>query len=552
MTQTHIGKDSKSVKIIKKREVKVETRQFIGGRTDNSYYQEDKSFYARNPATAESLDPQFFEVSSLGIQAACDCAAAAFEGFSSLKGATKANFLDAIASQIEALGDELVSRAMLETALPQARIQGERGRTCGQLRMFATLLREGSWVDARIDTKQKDRLPLAKPDLRSIKQALGPVAVFGASNFPLAFSVAGGDTASALAAGCPVIVKAHPAHPGTSQLVAEAICRAAEQTSMPAGVFSLLQGSRHETGGELVKHDAVAAVAFTGSLQAGRALYDLASSREVPIPVFAEMGSSNPVFFLPEIVSAECQGLAESAAQSVLMGVGQFCTNPGIMVMIDSQQSRDFAQHLSAKLDGVDAGVMLTAGIQQSYDDAVATRAAKKSVQALNQKPNKQRACASLQTVTAVDFIAQTELADEIFGPASLLVYCQDFDEMLALANSLEGQLTCSLWGTERELIEQAALVSVLVKTAGRVVFNGFPTGVEVAHAMVHGGPYPATTANGSTSVGTAAVDRFSRSVCFQDCPDELLPDGLKDSNPENIWRLVNGKRSQCGLKEGS
>lgn len=434
----------------------------------------------------------------------------------------RAAFLDRIAEEIEALGEELLGLASAETALPLARITGERGRTCGQLRMFAALLR-GEPLGIRIERADPDRKPLPKPDLRRTLVPLGPVAVFGASNFPLAFSVAGGDTASALAAGCPVVVKAHPSHPGTSELVGRAILRAAEATDMPKGVFALLHGGP-EVGKQLVLQPTIAAVGFTGSQRAGRALFDLAASRPRPIPVYAEMGSVNPVFLFPGALAERGAAIADGYAASLTLGVGQFCTNPGVVVGPAGPDFDAFLARVGERLAETPEGTMLDEGIRARYEEGVGRLAGHAALTACHKGEGVRPA---LFVVSAERFSASAELHEETFGPAGIAVRCDEEVDLMNVAIDLEGQLTASVHFADSDVPEVRRILPLLVRMAGRIVANGFPTGVEVNPAMQHGGPYPATTDSRSTSVGTAAIDRFLRPIAFQDFPSELLPPEL-------------------------
>lgn len=509
-------------------------------------------FTATNPTSGDLLEPEYSEASAAEIDAAVTAAAGAFDDYRRTSPEQRAAFLRAIADELVDLGDILIARAHAETGLPEARLTGERARTVGQLRLFANVVEEGSWVGARIDTALPERTPLPRPDLRRMHLPLGPVAVFGASNFPLAFSVAGGDTASALAAGCPVVFKAHPAHPGTSELAARAVLRAADRTGMPAGVFGLVQGRGHEVGLGLVNHPAVQAVGFTGSLRAGRALFDAAAARPQPIPVYAEMGSVNPVFLLPSALGSGAESLAAGLANSITLGVGQFCTKPGIVVAQEGAALDDFVQQLAERIAGVAPAPMLYGGICSSYHEGVAalqddpdvTLVASAAAPAAAERYGR----AAVFRTTAEALTRRPELREELFGPSSLVVAARDAAEMLEVARTMEGQLTATVHGTPEELAEQETLVQLLVDRAGRLIFNGFPTGVEVSHAMQHGGPYPATTAPATTSVGTAAIHRFTRAVAFQDFPDARLPAELQDANPRGIWRLVNGELSRGAI----
>ena len=487
------------------------------------------TFHATAPSTGEPLQPAYVEATPAEIDRAVTQADDCVESMAALAPRQIGALLDGIAGEIEALQEELIERAALETALPVARLQGERARTTSQLRLFAGLVRDGSWKDARMDAALPERQPARRPDLRRTVIPIGPVAVWAASNFPLAFSVAGGDTASAFAAGCPVVVKAHPGHPGTSELTGRAVARAVAAAGLPAGIFSLLQGASPETSLELVRHPKIAAGAFTGSLRAGRALFDAAARRQVPIPFFAEMGSVNPLFLLNEALTERGEKIADGLFQSVTLGVGQFCTCPGVAVAVEGAALDQFARTLRGRFQRGAPGAMLTASIARAYRDATERIAAIPGVMAADK-----RAVQPLEGVPALFevsdeiFLKHDELQHEIFGPATVLVRCASAVRMLELARRLEGSLTATIHGTRRDLEENRALVAALTRKAGRLVFDGFPTGVEVCSSMQHGGPYPATTDPRFTSVGTAAIQRFSRPVCFQDCPVEFLPAELQ------------------------
>jgi len=500
-------------------------------------------FQALNPTTGENLPTRFYKASEKELDRAATKAQLAFQVYRKKSGLEKALFLEAIALEIENIGDDLIQIATSETGLPAARIQGERGRTTGQLRMFAQLLKEGSWVNARIETSIPDRQPIPKVDLRMMHRPLGPVGVFGASNFPLAFSVAGGDTASALAAGCPVIVKAHSAHPGTSELIGLAIQQAAKKSAMPDGVFSLLHGSGTTVGAALVQHPAIKAIGFTGSFQGGMALFHLAKNRPEPIPVYAEMGSVNPVFVLPGIMKEKGQVTAQQFAASVTLGVGQFCTNPGMMVTTKSEGYEKFIEDLKSQFQISSGGVMLTKGIQEAFQNGLARHLEDDQVTVLAKGKDGSGVTAVAPVLLKTDFAAITnnhDLSEEIFGPASVLVEAQSKAELLRFASDLQGHLTATVHGTPEELVEYADLIDILEQKVGRLIINGFPTGVEVCQAMMHGGPFPASSESRSTSVGTAAIYRFTRPVSYQNFPESLLPDELKTSNPLKIWRLVD------------
>ena len=487
------------------------------------------SFFGFDPVLKEAMAPAFHAVDAQQIDRACLLAQAAFDAYRATSDLQRAVFLDTIGQQILALGDSLIVRAMAESGLPRARLEGERGRTIGQLALFAALLREGSWSDVRIDSALPERQP-PRPDLRMRLIGLGPVAVFGASNFPLAFSVAGGDTVSALAAGCPVLVKAHPAHPGTSELVGRAIMQAVQLCQLPAGVFGLLTGADHRVGEELVRHPAIQAVGFTGSRQGGLALMALAAARKQPIPVFAEMSSINPMFLLPQALAARVDELAGGFASSLTMGVGQFCTNPGLVLAIDGVDFERFCASAVQALGAAQAGAMLTPAIAGNYQRGVHSLADRPGVVTLLQSPQQDgRGAPALMLTSAEAFLADAALSDEIFGPAALLVVCHDMAQMQQIAESLDGQLTATLQMDDGDLDAARQLLPVLERKVGRILVNGFPTGVEVASAMVHGGPFPATSDSRSSSVGTLAINRFLRPVSYQNFPQSLLPPVLRD-----------------------
>ncbi|MRX46915.1 aldehyde dehydrogenase (NADP(+)) [Pedobacter puniceum] len=498
------------------------------------------TFNASRAADESIIDIPFYEATKAEINAACTAAAFAFDTYKTKSGIEIAKFLETIAEEIVALGDVLIETAKAETGLPDARLNGERGRTTGQLNLFAKMLREGSWVNAIIDTAQPERKPLPKVDIRMMQVPIGPVAVFGASNFPFAFSVAGGDTVSALAAGCTVVFKAHPAHPATCELVATAIHKAIIKCDMPAGVFNMVQGASHETGAELVTHPLIQAVGFTGSFKGGKALYDLATRREQPIPVYAEMGSVNPVFFLPGILKEKGDGLAKSLAESVTLGVGQFCTNPGMFIVEQSKDAEAFVEKTRNELASISVGPMLTSNIKNAFLSGVNKIKQTVGVNCLTNAVEG-KLSPYLFTSNVAQVLANEEIAEEVFGPSTVGVYANNIEEVLEFARKLKGHLTATIFGTEEDLLKYRELIHILQEKVGRLIFNNFPTGVEVTHAMVHGGPYPATTDSRSTSVGTTAIYRFTRPICFQNCPEELLPKVLKESNPSGIIRTING-----------
>lgn len=504
-----------------------------------------ETFFAVNPATGDQIEPGFNEASTEEIDSAIRKASAAFQVYRNKSGKEKAELLEAIADEIIAIGDDLITRCMEETGLPEARLMGERGRTVGQLKLFAQLLREGSWVDARVDPADPERKPMPKADIRSMLRPLGPVGVFGASNFPLAFSVAGGDTASALAAGCTVVVKAHQAHPGTSEMVGLAIQRAMQQCDMPEGTFSMVQGASIEVGQAIVRHPLIKAIGFTGSFRGGKSLFDEANKREEPIPVYAEMGSTNPVFVLPRALQQRKEAIAKDMAASVTLGVGQFCTSPGLIFLQNSEEEKQFTRLLSQSISEMNGGVMLTPGIRGNYEKGIEKLGKIEGVEVLAKGKEDATAChgtAYLLHASAQTFFEEEALEEEVFGPSTLAVTVQHQEELLQAARRLRGHLTVTVHGTEEDLLENQELLSILEQKAGRLIINAYPTGVEVGYAMVHGGPYPATTDSRTTSVGAAAIMRFARPVCYQGFPMALLPDELKDGNPLGIWRLVNGE----------
>ncbi|MGV7166309.1 aldehyde dehydrogenase (NADP(+)) [Xanthomonas axonopodis pv. cajani] len=500
-------------------------------------------FHAVDAASGESLQPVFGSVSAQDLEQACALAHAAFDLYRETSLEVRAKFLETIAEQILALGDGLIERAMRESGLPRARLEGERGRTVGQLRLFANVVREGSWLRPRIDPALPQRTPLPRADLRQRHIALGPVAVFGASNFPLAFSVAGGDTVSALAAGCPVVVKAHGAHPGTSELVGRAIQAAVAQCGLPEGVFSLLFDAGIEIGAQLVADARIKAVGFTGSRGGGMALVRIAAARREPIPVYAEMSAINPVYLLPHALQARAPALGKAFVGSLTLGAGQFCTNPGLLLAIDSPALDAFIASVTHTLQEVSPAAMLTAGIGQAYAQGVQRLAAHPQVATLARGAASatERCPAALFGTDADAFLADEALQAEVFGASSLLVRCRDIGQLRALSEHLEGQLTATLHMDAADTELAAALLPVLERKAGRILVNDWPTGVEVCHAMVHGGPFPATSDSRSTSVGTLAIDRFLRPVCYQDLPAALLPAAVANGNPLGLWRRIDG-----------
>lgn len=504
------------------------------------------TFYGVDPTKSERLEPVYRCASIEDLNAAAELAGEAFEIYSKVSGKERRGFMRLVADGIEAILPELVERAGRETALPEARLKGEAARTINQLRLFAQVVEEGSWVNARIDPAQPERKPMARADIRSMLRPLGPVAVFGASNFPLAFSVAGGDTAAAFAAGCPVIVKAHHAHPGTSELVGQVIARSVKECGLPAGVFALLYGAGSEIGAALVEHPDVKAVGFTGSLAGGKALMQRAAARPDPIPCFMEMSSVNPVFVLPEALGTRGGQIAQGLFSSFTLGVGQFCTKPGLVFLPRGADADALVAELKAQVEKAAAAAMLTEGIAKSYRTGVARRQGHGGVETVGQAAlNGASGCGAAPVVFQIagkELLSNPELEGEVFGPSTLVIRYENREEMLKLARSLDGQLTATLHGTERDIAGFADLIAILERKAGRLIVNGFPTGVEVCHAMVHGGPYPATSDSRATSVGTYSIYRFVRPVCFQDFPQAALPDELKNENSLGILRMVDGQ----------
>ena len=507
-------------------------------------------FHAINPATNLPLEPAYSSASLAEVDRAAQLAAQAFPIYSVLSGKTKAAFLRLIADGLDASGPQIIARANLETALPPARLTGELARTTGQLRLFATLVEEGSWVDARIDRALPDRKPQPRPLLRSMLRPIGPVVVFGASNFPLAYSVAGGDTASALAAGCPVIVKAHPAHPGTSELVAQVIQQAVTDSGLPEGVFSLVFDSGFEVGAALVRHPTTHAVGFTGSHAGGRALMDIAASRPRPIPCFTEMSSGNPIFILPGALS-DPDTLAQNLFASFTLGGGQFCTKPGIVFIPEHANTEAFLTRLCELVQQAQPFTLLTPGIARNYATYSASRATEATL-AAHAVPSAPGCFANAQLfTTSLDaFLANPRLSQEIFGPDTLLVRCPSTEDYSRATSALDGHLTASLFGNEQDFVVQSALITLLEQKAGRLILNGFPTGVEVSHAMVHGGPYPATSDARFTAVGPNAIYRFARPVCFQNFPDALVPAEVQFANPLGIQRIIDGVSTSESIRE--
>ena len=503
-----------------------------------------KTFSAVNPDNFTEIDNSFFSATADEVEQALAKSEVAFEQYRLTTGKDKADVLEKIADELLALGDVLVQRAVKETGLPEARIIGERGRTVGQLKMFAELVRDGSWIEATIDTGIPGREPLPKPDLRKLLVPIGPVVVFGASNFPLAFSTAGGDTASALAGGNTVIVKAHSSHPGTSELVASAIIEAARKTGMPDGVFSHLQDAGFSVGQQLVTASEVKAVTFTGSFKGGKALFDLANTRKEPIPFFAEMGSTNPIILLPGALKDNPSELAKMIAGSITLGSGQFCTNPGLLIGVDNTLLEPFKQCLGEEISAIASSTMLNKRILDNYEQKKSEAIRQNSVISLsnNSDDSENKGTPLVASVESEVFVTNPKLQEEVFGPYSLVVNCSDRTQLDHVVDQLKGQLTVTIMGTPEDLEEFGNQIEKLKNKAGRIIFNGVPTGVEVCPSMQHGGPFPATTDPRFTSVGTSAIRRFVRPLSFQGWPDHLLPAELQESNPLDIWRLYNNE----------
>ena len=507
--------------------------------------QGDVTYKTFNPKTNRETDFTFYEATSVEINEAVELASEAYKVYKDISGSEKANFLEAIALEIEALGDELIETYCKESGLPEGRARGERGRTMGQLRAFAALLKEGSWVEAVIEKGQPDREPMPKADIRKMLFPLGPVVVFGASNFPLAFSTAGGDTASALAAGCPVIVKSHPMHSGTGELVSSAIIKAAQKTGMPNGVFSNLNSRGFGVGQQLVKHPKIKAVGFTGSIHGGTALFKLANERDEPIPVFAEMGSINPVIILPSALEVDGDTWATKYASSINLGAGQFCTNPGLVLGIKGDQLDAFSKTLSQEILKLEPTAMLHPNIYAKYNEGKNELSGQDGVTVIADYIKETSANVARPTILKVSgakFLMNTKLHKEVFGPFSVIVSCEDMAQLEEILNNLEGQLTGTILGNEKDLATYDSVVDALQSRVGRILFNGVPTGVEVCSSMVHGGPFPASTDARFTSVGTSAIKRWVRPVSFQDWPNKFLPKALQNENPLGIVRLEEGR----------
>lgn len=509
-----------------------------------------ETFCAKNPATGEDLPKPFHEATAAEIDRALNLAASVFNDYRGRSAHDRAAFLDTIADEIEALGQQLLETADAETALGMPRLIGERGRACGTARMFANLLREGSWVDARIETAIPDRQPFPKPDVRLMHRPVGPVVVFGASNFPFAISVAGTDTVSALGAGCPVVVKAHPAHPNTCELIAGCVVRATEKCGMPDGVFSLIHGRSNEVGAALVEHPKTEAVAFTGSLRGGRVLFDLAQRRPRPIPLYAEMGSVNPIFILPGALRERGEQIAAGYVGALTLGTGQFCTNPALVLGFEGPELAEFISAAAGRAAAVPPATMLHSGIHSAYlsgTERIRNLAGVEVAgQATGADPGKAQAAAVVFRAKADRFFEhEAILKEEVFGPSSVILECQAVEQMNRFAEGMDCSLSATVHGTAEDLEQFCELLTILETRAGRVIVNGFPTGLEVCTAMHHGGPYPAATHGHFTSVGTNAIYRFVRPVCYQGFPDAALPEELRNANSHGIWRMVNGERTR-------
>jgi len=513
----------------------------------------DTVFQSHNARTGEPLPGEFHEASAEQIDAALRAAAAAFRTYRRTTAETRAAFLDRIAAGAEAAAEELIELADAETALGRPRLPGELIRACSGARMFAAMLREGSWVDARVDTAIPDRKPFPKSDIRLMHRPLGPVVVFGASNFPFAISVMGSDTVAALAVGCPVVAKAHPGHPHLCDRLAAIIRTAARESGLPEDVFGMVHGRSHQVGAALVTHPLTEAVAFTGSLRGGRALSDLASKRERPIPVYAEMGSLNPVFLLPRALAARGEQIAEGFVASLTLGTGQFCTNPAMVLAHDGGDLDFFLHEAGRRVSGVTPGSMLHAGIHQAYERGIAQIKALGEVQVTAQAagadPTRGQAAATLFETKSESYFRHPEvLREEVFGPSSVVLRCPDAAEMVRFAEAMDGSLSATVHGSPEDLEEYRELIETLQTKVGRLVINGYPTGLEVCPSLHHGGPYPATTHSHFTSIGLSAFLRFVRPFCFQDVPEFLLPEELHNANPRGIWRMVNGERTKSAI----
>ena len=510
-----------------------------------------KTYKTFNPLLNLENTTTFFEASNDEIEDAVAIASNAFKIYRKTSGKQKALFLNTIADEILALDDLLIETYCSETGLPEGRAKGERGRTVGQLRNFASLVVEGSWVEASIDSADPKRTPAPKPDLRKMLIPIGPIVVFGASNFPLAYSTAGGDTAAALASGCPVIIKSHPMHAGTGELVASAIIKAAEKTGMPNGVFSNINSSGIQVGVDLVQHSKIKAVGFTGSIKAGRALLDLAAERDEPIPVFAEMGSVNPVIILPEALQKNGESLAKTYAASIMLGTGQFCTNPGLILGIKSEELTAFIKSLGKEILQIQPSVMLHPNIISAYEKNKTNTIAQSNLEVVVECKDDLQSNFAKPMITTVEgkvFLENATLHQEVFGPFSMVVQCENIHQLEEILSRLEGQLTGTIIAETKEIEIHSKLIETLQNRVGRIIYNGVPTGVEVSPSMVHGGPYPSSTDSRFTAVGINSIKRWVRPFSFQDWPNNLLPDELKNENPLQILRAVNGSQTSKSI----
>lgn len=522
-------------------------QQFIAGARVPSA---GTQFFSIDATTGESLPHVFQSATATEVAKAAVAAAAAYPEYRQRPLSDRADLLDTIATEIDALNDDFIKIVMRETGLPEARIHGERARTTGQLRLFASVVRRGDFLGARIDTALPRRHPIPRPDIRQYRIAIGPVAVFGSGNFPLAFSVSGGDTASALAAGCPVVVKAHPGHPITSELVAQTVVASIEKCQLPYGTFNMIYGDK--IGSELIKAPEIKAVGFTGSPTGGRALCDIAAGRPEPIPVFAEMSSTNPVIVMPGALAERGEQIAQELADSVNLGAGQFCTNPGIIIGFKGEAFDGFNQQFATALSGREPAVMLNTATLKNYLAGVKRlqQSANIGVLLAGQKAGTRAKSCAFTAAASLLHHKENPLDREVFGPCSVLVEVNNFEQLSKLIPTLKGQLTASLLAANSDLKMCSELIPALEERVGRLILNGYPTGLEVCDAIVHGGPYPATSDSRGTSVGTLAIDRFLRPVCYQDYPEQMLPEALQNSNPLKLRRLVNGRWSDQKITE--
>lgn len=538
----HLLNFSKCIVCLNTKKQMITGKNYIGSQLKASGTKTIKTF---NPQLNEENPWVFTEATADEIEEAVALANKAFSSYRKCSGLEKANFLNAIADEILALGDDLLVQYSSESGFPRGRAEGERGRMIGQLRAFATMLTEGSWVQATIDTAIADRQPAPKEDLRKMLVPLGPIVVFGSSNFPFAFSTAGGDTASALASGCPVIVKSHSMHIGTGEMIASAIIKAAQKTNMPEGVFSNLIGGGRTLGTSLVKHPLVKGVGFTGSILAGRALFDLAAQRAEPIPVFAEMGSVNPVVLLPNALKENSQKWATAYAGSITLGAGQFCTNPGLLLAIKGTDLNQFSEALATAIENIAPSCMLHASMQNDFEKGTIKMEEQNGVSKVAQYQGEVQANFGRQTVLKVDgstFLKNKSLSHEVFGPFSMIVECDDEAQLVQIINQLDGQLTGTIIGEDHELKQHHDVVAAMQNRVGRIIFNGVPTGVEVCPAMIHGGPYPASSDSRFTAVGIHSVYRWVRPFSYQNWPNDLLPAELQNENPLKILRTINNQ----------